>query len=713
MLPSNNFYSSIELNHLSEQVLVSLPNQVAIVNSDGDIVAQNQKWTNQRTLINEKWAFPLLGENILQCLQSPLTQNNDYALRFIVAYKSVLSGNEKESVVHFPVHLEEKKWHSLTITMLDDKEHALVICNDISSEMAAKSNLNQSSIRFQKQFQNKLYGIIIADENYTILEANKTASQILRNSLKDIKKRPLNYFFDIEFERNKSDRADEVFLGETTITDFDGKLIPVELSVSAYIDHNRKKVFNCSFKDISDRKKAELSVQNNERKYREQFDNSLDGIIIAEQGGAIYDVNPAACALLGYSYDELIYQNREAIIDNTNPLVINAIQQRDKKGFYSGEFEFIHKNGSKVPVEIRNRLVEKADGKKQSMLSFHSIDERISTEKKFRKLFNASPNAIVVLDTQGVINDSNESFSRIFGFSNQELVNNFLADFILRENQRKDYETLFNKVLDGEHIKLETSRINKEGTIIPVTLSLTPVIENSKVVSVFCIYTDVTDQIGAKKTIEKQLREKEVLLHEIHHRVKNNLAIISGLIGLEGLYSNDEKLQNQLELTQSRIHSIAKIHELLYKSHDFSNIDFQEYTNQITEAFSLTSKYSFKSIGTDPIYLNVNQAVPCGILINEITSRIISNARTLNLKKHTVQYNTNLTNDIFTVRICEQEKTNIFDFSESQKNKLGSQLISVLLKQLDARIEFTEAGETCISISFKKKDNRGAHSSFV
>lgn len=198
MLQSEKFYTTIELNSLSKQVLASLPSQVAIINSDGDVIAHNNKWASKASSVPEKWAFPLLGDNVLEVLQTPLAQANDYALRFIMAYKSVLSGESSELKVHFPIQLDDRKWFSLTISVLEDKKHFLLICTDISKEMMAKSNLNESSVRYQKQFQNKLYGVLIADENFNILEANKTATQILGVPFSALKERPLDYFLRVK-----------------------------------------------------------------------------------------------------------------------------------------------------------------------------------------------------------------------------------------------------------------------------------------------------------------------------------------------------------------------------------------------------------------------------------------------------------------------------------------------------------------------------------
>lgn len=478
-----NFYSSIELDSLTEQVLSALPNQVAIVNEYGEVIASNQKWNSLSNKVIEKWAFPDLGKNVLEELQAPLSQNNEYALRLIVAYKAVLSGEKRKLKVHFPVtrNSDDERWFSLSISILDDKKHFLLVNQKVS--------------------------------------ANKRIAS-----------------------EQPADRNSEHF---------------------------------------------------------------------------------------------------------------------------------------------------------------------------FRKLFNSSPNAIAILDKKGQVIDINKSFHRIFGYDISELSNNHLPDFIVSSEQKRNSDELLSQVFQGADFRIETVRISKSGKNIPVILSLYPIREQSEITSVFCIYVDMTEQMKSKEIIEHQLKEKEVLIQEIHHRVKNNLAIISGLIELENIYTQNEPLKTQLAVTQSRIHSIAKIHELLYSNQSFSNIDFQEYVKDLTVSFSRSSMFNFSVTTNSPVFLNVNQAVPCGMLLHEITTQIVSKAKSKGINPHNIRFNLNDKEGELSIDICEEGMQKAFNIDEVQKDTLQSELISVLLKQLDGDINITQNPSNCTTVSFKKREKKGAHSTLL
>ena len=715
MLHANELFTSVDLDPISQQVFAAMPDQIAVLNEDGEIITHNQKWAEQNETLQEKWVFPLLGENVLQVLQQPLSENNDYALRFMMAYKSVLSGENSSLKIHYPIKTAVRKWFSVTISILEDKKHFLVLVKDITTEVSAKSILNESSVRYQKQFQNKLYGILTADSKRIITDANKLACRLLGASLENIKGKPLDYFLNVNFETEESEisRAGEFFLGESSISASDGSHLPVDLSVSRYTNYKGQEIFNCTFKDISDKKRAENELQLSELRYKEQFDNSLDGIIIAEQNGKIFDANPKACEILGYNKEELINETRDKLIDLSDAKITEIIKLRDENKYYEGAFEFVHKNGSKILVELKNRIVNTEQGVQHSILSFHDVSEHRKTELFYRKLFDSSPNAIAVIDKEGKVRDLNLSFSSIFGYCPEQIMGKKLSDFIVREEDLIEAKTLLSKVLSGSDFSIETVRYNKDGKKVPVILSMFPIWEHDEITSVFCIYVDTTEQNHSKSIIEKQLKEKEILIQEIHHRVKNNLAIISGLISLENIYSEDEALKNQLNITQSRIHSIAKIHELLYQNEDFSSINFQEYVNDLTETFSRSSSFQLISETDAPVHINVNQAVPCGMLIHEVTSRIVNKAKNQGFEKHTVFFSLFENNQSITINICEKGKTSTFNFVEDHEDRLASELISVLLKQLNGSIELSTDGETCISISFNKREKKGAHSAIL
>lgn len=141
---------------------------------------------------------------------------------------------------------------------------------------------------------------------------------------------------------------------------------------------------------------------------------------------------------------------------------------------------------------------------------------------------------------------------------------------------------------------------------------------------------DITESKRAEALIEASLREKETLLQEIHHRVKNNLQITSSLLKLQSARVGDEASRRALTESQSRIHAIALVHEMLYRAADLSRIDFAEYARRLVEQIGRTQDSSaariIVAIEIDPVRLTIDSAVPCGLLVGELVSNCFKHA---------------------------------------------------------------------------------------
>jgi len=227
----------------------------------------------------------------------------------------------------------------------------------------------------------------------------------------------------------------------------------------------------------------------------------------------------------------------------------------------------------------------------------------------------------------------------------------------------------------------------------------------------------VTEQVEARNTIEKSLQEKDTLLNEVHHRVKNNLAIISGLLELEIIENRDPELSKHLTSTQSRITTIAKIHELLYQNESLSHVSFKEYVQSVIgEGSSLFKKRSYELISKfdlDEVELNVNQAIPAGMLLNEILDYldyICENKSGDNTNELLIS----MTNNVECVKIELKNPDNnllpLYNNDKDPNTDLRKELIKVLLTQIHGEVKLTYEPESTLSIHFAKRELKGPHS---
>ncbi len=220
------------------------------------------------------------------------------------------------------------------------------------------------------------------------------------------------------------------------------------------------------------------------------------------------------------------------------------------------------------------------------------------------------------------------------------------------------------------------------------------------------ISNQIATDIYRKQTqdqIKASLREKEVLLNEIHHRVKNNMQIISSLLRLQSKSVKNKKVLDMYKVGQNRIKSMALVHESLYKSNDLAKIDFSDYSNNlVTHLLSIyfTKESRIKVIqDVQNVFLDINRAIPCGLLINELVT---------NSLRHAFGQNGN---EKICITISEEDGKYFLMVKDNGKgfpdkldfqdtDTLGLQIVNDLVKQLDGKISLNRKGGTAFTIKF-------------
>jgi two-component sensor histidine kinase len=213
------------------------------------------------------------------------------------------------------------------------------------------------------------------------------------------------------------------------------------------------------------------------------------------------------------------------------------------------------------------------------------------------------------------------------------------------------------------------------------------------------------EKIKAEEKLRDSLKEKELLLREIHHRVKNNLQIISSLVKLQAVSQKNKETQDILLETNNRIMAMSIIHQKLYQSVNISKVNFEEYPKSLMSY--LSNIYSDKksnirfNVNVDNVNLDVDTSVPCGLLMNEIITNSLKHAFderggeiNLEMKKHN--------DNKYYLIISDNGKGLGFDFDEYSGDTLGVQLIRALVNQLDGNLEIDSSMGTKYSISFNR-----------
>jgi|GEM_PF-421530 PAS domain S-box-containing protein len=479
--------------------------------------------------------------------------------------------------------------------------------------------------------------------------------------------------------------------------------------------------------DITKPNQAEKALIESEEKFRMLFDNALDMISlieIKENGllGKYIEVNKIGIERLGYTRQEFLNMTPQDIVVPEKHAEMSQIAGKlIKNGHVKFEIVHISKDGRKIPVEINNHLFE-LNGKNVALAVIRDITEIKVAEKalmernnslneseaKFRNLVETSPDIIWEIDSQGEFIYISPNCLKITGYQPEEIIGKSIYFLIKPEYIPKIEKIFLSHLKEKKHsFVFEIPLKHHDGTRIFIEIHSVQIKDNEgQFIGFRGIARDITERKNSEDEIKNSLAEKEILLKEIHHRVKNNLQIVSSLLNLQEIYvKEDHKAVNVLKESQNRVLSMAMIHEKLYESKDLTHINFYDYIQNLV--YDLFHSYSVKDnniiplINVDNILLNIETAVPCGLIINELLSNILKYAFPYKTGKICIdlhQYDEELELIISDDGVGFPEN---LDFRNIQSS-LGLRLVNSLVKQLDGSIKLDRSQGTKFSIKFKE-----------
>jgi PAS domain S-box-containing protein len=304
------------------------------------------------------------------------------------------------------------------------------------------------------------------------------------------------------------------------------------------------------------------------------------------------------------------------------------------------------------------------------------------------------------------------AYEQIWGRSREELYVEplKLLEWVHPEDRHLLQEAM-TRVVEGESTSTEYRIFQPDGTIRWVCDRAFPIYDESgKIYRIAGIGEDISDRKFTEARIQAALREKEVLLKEIHHRVKNNMQVISSLLQLQAQYIEDEPTLALFEESQTRIHSMALIHEQLYQSEHLDRIDLPPYVQNLVanlyQSFGCGNTAIQFNLNLDPIYLNIETAIPCGLIINELVSNSLKYAfrqslvGEINIDFHKINFQE--------FQLIIQDNGSGFPpgFDVENADTLGLRLVRMLAYQLEATIAIDSQCGTCYNIIFKELNYR-------
>ncbi len=331
-----------------------------------------------------------------------------------------------------------------------------------------------------------------------------------------------------------------------------------------------------------------------------------------------------------------------------------------------------------------------------------NLDRTTVSRNYFNNIIESLSDALIVVDPSYKILKVNRALIDLTGYSETALVEKKLLTLFEEDEQSRIEEQIQSASPDTpEYIETRLTRQDREQ--VQVSFAASPLNEPQHQGGYVCLISDITERKKAEEKIEKSLEEKKVLLAEIHHRVKNNLAVISSLLQMQLHNTENETVRNLLQNSVLRIQSIALIHEKLYQTDTLAFIDYDTYLEDLINTIKESFEESEKDIGLDmdivPVSLNVNQAIPVSLFINEVMVNAFKHAFT-DRQEGEVYVKLDKLNGHLKLLISDDGIGLPEEFDPDEAETLGMTLIKTLTKQLAGDLSIYNDGGVVYELEF-------------
>jgi PAS domain S-box-containing protein len=255
------------------------------------------------------------------------------------------------------------------------------------------------------------------------------------------------------------------------------------------------------------------------------------------------------------------------------------------------------------------------------------------SENRFRQVVENAPNAMIMVNATGLIELVNTQAERLFGYDRQDLIGHSI-EILVPVRYRSDHPGMRVSFFDHPQSRpmgagRDLYALHKEGHEFPVEIGLNP-LEWDDGPRVLAAVIDLTDRVNREASLKTALHEKDVYFQEIHHRVKNNLQVIDSILDLQSLNVTDAFALEVIRDCRNRIRSMALIHQHLYSSKQFSQVDVGGVLSSLAPtlftSYGLSADRVRLKVDMDNVPMSMNAAIPCGLFMNEVISNALKHA---------------------------------------------------------------------------------------
>jgi PAS domain S-box-containing protein len=741
---SGKLLLSMQLSTPNSDDIISISRRERILNDiqslsktggwEYDVKTDSMYWTDELYRIHG-FQRPFTKDHIKSSIQCYSDEDRPFVEK---AFNNcLLKGKDYDLTVGFTDVLGNKKWLRTKSSAIKDKsgnvEKILGSVKDVTEEVGYEQALKAGENRLRDVVQSfddivvmydtggrhsEIYGKWASDQDLRDRLIGKTAVEALGEKDGEVHREALKMAFkegSFTYNWSYEDRSGITYyqMKLSTVRNSNGKITGI-LGAS---------------RNITAEVEAAEGLRNTKARLSRALEGTQAGMWDWYLPNGRLDIDDQWAKLLGYKKEELTpctidtwaklthKHDSDTVLKKAGEAIKNVSEK-----MFETQFRMRHKNGRWVWILSRGKITEKDQEGRPVRLTGTHIDiskrkhaeqERIKSEKRYRDLFTKSSDANLLVK-EGVIFDCNKAAVRLLGYGKKtSLIGKSPLKFspeIQPDGRRSAIlqEEFIKKLKKKRSITFDWYLKRKKGELFPVDVVVTAVSVDDGKQAGYVVLRDITDRVQAEEALKNSLREKSALLSEVHHRVKNNLAVISGLMQLQVYKSESEENTKVLRKSIDRIRSIALIHEQLYASENFSRLSLKSHivkqVGYIQDLFKEQEKNIRVELDLDDVYININQALPVGLMINEILTNAFKYAFR---KREKGIIHISLRKEEGYINILISDDGVGVEGDISKDKSLGVNLIEIFAEQLEATLDVETKNGVSYDIRFKEREFSG------
>lgn len=582
-------------------------------------------------------------------------------------------------------------------------------------------NLCASEIRFRRLFETSKDGVMIFDSgSELVIEVNPSMAKLLGHSQEYFLGKKVSEFgLPENFGKQKSEsnnirQGEYIRRSEEPIYTADGREIYVQYFFNTYSVDNRE-LTQVNFRDITDLVNAEKERDILSARLAHYLSTSptVTYSLILKDGKTCWKwVSENMPSLLGYSSGEALVTDWwfDNIHANDRSGALTRIKDLMIKESATSEYRFTRKDRSLVWLHDEMRLVHGIEDSIEIVGTLTDISERKKAEEEIHlksEALEATANAVIITDLNGTIRWANHAFEFLSGYTVLEAIGKNPGELVNSGKQSTQvYRKMWDLILAGSVWSGELINRKKSGELYHEEMTITPVSNSANEITNFiAVKSDITERKKAEELITKLLKDKDLLLKEVHHRIKNNMTTIRGLLSMQISTETNAAAAESLRDAESRVHSIMMLYDRLYCTDNYRELSIKDYlqplTEEIVHSYSNNVQVAIKTDIEDFI-LNIRFLSPIGIIVNELITNMLKHAF-IGRVNNMISISAALKDDHVTIILQDNGIGLPESITVEKSTGFGMQIVGMLSEQMHGKLQVVRGDGTRFILEFNRQ----------